>query len=157
MLQGEEARLKLAGQAALDSGYNVAINGSLYLNALLGYLPFLDDMNGIVLADVIVHSEGQTPFTSSPSLAGNAQLRDGDLAIESLKLTLEAVDGDLTLVGDVITIDDESHEITLKVSDEELAVRAEQWVAPPFKATSGTLWKYIRLVEDASNGCVTDG
>ena len=67
--------------------------------------------------------------------------------------------GPIALVhdGDVITIDDESHEITLKVSDEELAVRAEQWVAPPFKATSGTLWKYIRLVEDASNGCVTDG
>ena len=67
--------------------------------------------------------------------------------------------GPIALVhdGDVITIDDESHEITLKVSDEELAVRAKQWVAPPFKATSGTLWKYIRLVEDASNGCVTDG
>ena len=44
---------------------------------------------------------------------------------------------------------------SLKVSDEELAVRAEQWVAPPFKATSGTLWKYIRLVEDASNGCAS--
>ena len=65
----------------------------------------------------------------------------------------------LTLVrdGDVITIDDESHEITLEISDNELSARAEQWEAPPFKATSGTLWKYIRLVEDASNGCVTDG
>ena len=67
--------------------------------------------------------------------------------------------GPIALVrdGDVITIDDESHEITLEISDSELSARAEQWEAPPFKATSGTLWKYIRLVEDASNGCVTDG
>lgn len=67
--------------------------------------------------------------------------------------------GPIALVrdGDVITIDDESHEMNVEVADNELAARAEQWVAPPFKATSGTLWKYIRLVEDASNGCVTDG
>ena len=67
--------------------------------------------------------------------------------------------GPIALVrdGDVITIDDESHEITLEISNSELSARAEQWVAPPFKATSGTLGKYIRLVEDASNGCVTDG
>jgi len=59
--------------------------------------------------------------------------------------------------GDVITIDDESHEMTVDVAESELADRAAQWTAPPFKATSGTLWKYIKLVEDASNGCVTDG
>jgi dihydroxy-acid dehydratase len=27
---------------------------------------------------------------------------------------------------------------------------------PPYKATRGTLYKYIRLVKDASEGCVTD-
>ncbi|MEM8924272.1 MAG: dihydroxy-acid dehydratase [Actinomycetota bacterium] len=67
--------------------------------------------------------------------------------------------GPIALVrnGDVITIDDENHEITVDVSDEEMATRAEGWTAPPFKATSGTLWKYIKVVENASNGCVTDG
>ena len=66
--------------------------------------------------------------------------------------------GPIALVrdGDVITIDDESHEMTVEVDDAEIAARADAWTAPPFKATSGTLWKYIRLVEDASNGCVTD-
>jgi dihydroxy-acid dehydratase len=29
-------------------------------------------------------------------------------------------------------------------------------VAPPFKATRGTLAKYIRCVKSASEGCVTD-
>ncbi|MEO1061860.1 MAG: dihydroxy-acid dehydratase [Actinomycetota bacterium] len=59
--------------------------------------------------------------------------------------------------GDVITIDDDEHDISVALSDDELAARRAEWEAPPFKATSGTLWKYIKLVEDASNGCVTDG
>jgi dihydroxy-acid dehydratase len=58
--------------------------------------------------------------------------------------------------GDVITIDDETHEISVDLSDDELAERAKDWTAPPFKATKGTLWKYIQLVRDASEGCVTD-
>ena len=63
----------------------------------------------------------------------------------------------LVRAGDVITIDDEAHEMTVEIDDAELTTRADAWTAPPFKATSGTLWKYIRLVENASNGCVTDG
>jgi len=67
--------------------------------------------------------------------------------------------GPIALVrdGDVITIDDETHEITVDVNDDVMAARRSGWTAPPFKATSGTLWKYIKLVQDASNGCVTDG
>jgi hypothetical protein len=30
------------------------------------------------------------------------------------------------------------------------------WKAPPLKATSGTLYKYIKNVTSASEGCVTD-
>ncbi len=59
--------------------------------------------------------------------------------------------------GDVITIDDETHQITVALSDADLAARRAAWVAPAYKATNGTLWKYIKNVEDASNGCVTDG
>jgi len=67
--------------------------------------------------------------------------------------------GPISLVedGDTITIDDESHEMTIEVDAEEMAKRHEAWEMPEYKATSGTLWKYIKLVEDASNGCVTDG
>ena len=67
--------------------------------------------------------------------------------------------GPIALVedGDLITIDDTSHEISVDVSDDDLASRREAWTAPPFKATSGTLWKYIQLVADASHGCITDG
>ncbi|MFT7648395.1 MAG: dihydroxy-acid dehydratase [Candidatus Poriferisodalaceae bacterium] len=67
--------------------------------------------------------------------------------------------GPIALVedGDTITIDDESHQMSVDVDADEMAKRREAWVMPPYKATSGALWKYIKLVEDASNGCVTDG
>lgn len=59
--------------------------------------------------------------------------------------------------GDYITIDDEKHSIDIEISADELANRTKGWVAPDYKAKAGTLWKYIKLVEDASHGCVTDG
>ena len=66
--------------------------------------------------------------------------------------------GPIALVrdGDMVTIDDETHEITVDVADDELAARRAAWTAPPFKATRGTLWKYIKNVSNASDGCVTD-
>jgi len=72
----------------------------------------------------------------------------------------EAQDGGpIALVkdGDKITIDDETHVISVNLSDEELAKRKAAWKQPPYKATRGTLWKYIKTVQDASHGCVTDG
>lgn len=58
--------------------------------------------------------------------------------------------------GDVITIDADSKKITVDLTDAELAKRRAAWVAPPLKATRGTLFKYIKNVSSASKGCVTD-
>jgi dihydroxy-acid dehydratase len=58
--------------------------------------------------------------------------------------------------GDVITIDAESLSLDVDLSDEELQKRRAEWVMPPYKATRGTLYKYIKNVKDASQGCVTD-
>ncbi len=66
--------------------------------------------------------------------------------------------GPIALVknGDRITVDAEQNRITVDVSDDELAKRSVEWVAPPYKATRGTLYKYIKNVKSASEGCVTD-
>ena len=66
--------------------------------------------------------------------------------------------GPIALVrdGDMITIDAETRSLSVAVSDAEMAQRRGQWTVPPYKATRGTLSKYIRLVKDASEGCVTD-
>ena len=58
--------------------------------------------------------------------------------------------------GDLVTIDAESNRLDVDVSKEELAKRASGWSAPPLKATRGTLYKYIKNVKTASEGCVTD-
>ena len=42
------------------------------------------------------------------------------------------------------------------IDDAEWAVRKSKWVAPPLEATRGTLYKYIKCVGTASQGCITD-
>ncbi len=74
-------------------------------------------------------------------------------------ITPEAqVGGVIALVkdGDVIRIDAETNSIVVKISDEELAARKEKWQPQPLKKTSGSLFKYAKLVSTASEGCVTD-
>jgi dihydroxy-acid dehydratase len=58
--------------------------------------------------------------------------------------------------GDRITIDAENNSLTVDLSEAEFTARREAWRKPPYKATRGTLAKYIRLVKSASEGCVTD-
>jgi len=66
--------------------------------------------------------------------------------------------GPLALVrdGDQITIDAQERTLSVALSSSELAARRAAWKAPPLKATRGTLFKYIRSVKTASEGCVTD-
>lgn len=58
--------------------------------------------------------------------------------------------------GDIISVDAVKNTIELRVSEEELARRRQTWKAPPIKVTQGTLLKYVKMVEDASRGCITD-
>lgn len=68
------------------------------------------------------------------------------------------VGGPIGLVkdGDVITIDVESREMNVDLSDAELAERKKNFVPPPPKYTRGTLARYILTVKSASEGAVTD-
>ncbi|MCB8966414.1 MAG: dihydroxy-acid dehydratase [Ardenticatenaceae bacterium] len=58
--------------------------------------------------------------------------------------------------GDQITIDAQKRTLDVALSDAELAQRRAAWTMPPYKATRGTLYKYIKNVQSASEGCVTD-
>jgi dihydroxy-acid dehydratase len=66
--------------------------------------------------------------------------------------------GPIALVrdGDVVSIDAVKNTIDVRVSDAELQKRRGEWKAPALKATRGTLYKYIKNVKNASEGCVTD-
>jgi dihydroxy-acid dehydratase len=74
-------------------------------------------------------------------------------------ITPEAQEGGpIALVrdGDIIAIDAEKRSIDLEVDEPEMAKRRATWTAPKLKATRGTLYKYIKNVKSASEGCVTD-
>ena len=74
-------------------------------------------------------------------------------------ITPEAQEGGpvaLVRDGDRIRIDARENKIELEVPESELAARRKAWQAPPLKATRGTLYKYIKSVKSASEGCVTD-
>jgi dihydroxy-acid dehydratase len=58
--------------------------------------------------------------------------------------------------GDIIRISAEDNSINVLISDEEIAERKAQWVAPALKHTKGILYKYAKMVASASKGCVTD-
>jgi dihydroxy-acid dehydratase len=66
--------------------------------------------------------------------------------------------GPIALVknGDVIRIDAEKNTLDVELSADELARRKAAWKMPAYKSTRGTLYKYIKSVQDASHGCVTD-
>ena len=69
-----------------------------------------------------------------------------------------AVGGPIALVrdGDIITISAETNEISMDVSDGEIALRMKDWRRPRTTVTRGVLAKYAHLVGDASHGAVTD-
>lgn len=70
----------------------------------------------------------------------------------------EAQDGGpiaLLETDDTVIIDQDTRELTMKVSDEELAKRREKLVLPPLKSR-GVLGKYAHIVSSASKGAVTD-
>ncbi len=58
--------------------------------------------------------------------------------------------------GDTIRIDAKKSVLDLEVDPAELEKRRAAFTPPPLKATRGTLYKYIKNVKSASEGCVTD-
>lgn len=67
------------------------------------------------------------------------------------------VGGPIALIkdGDLITVDSEQKLISVALSEEELAVRRQNWTPPPLPKR-GALAKYARLVSCSSKGAVTD-
>ena len=69
-----------------------------------------------------------------------------------------ALGGGLAFVrdGETISIDAVNNRLDLQVDEEELARRRAAWRRPEPNYTSGVLYKYMKSVSTASEGCVTD-
>ncbi|HKJ43928.1 MAG TPA: dihydroxy-acid dehydratase [Sunxiuqinia sp.] len=73
-------------------------------------------------------------------------------------VTPEACEGGLIGLlknGDIITIDAVNNQLTVDLSDEEIAERRKHWKKPEGKEATGSLKKFAQLVSTASEGCVT--
>lgn len=68
-----------------------------------------------------------------------------------------AVGGPIALLqdGDMITIDAQTGEISVDLSEAELNQRKNQWTPRQNDYRSGALWKYAQLVQSAEKGAVT--
>ena len=74
-------------------------------------------------------------------------------------ITPEAqVGGNIALIqnGDIVTIDAVDNTLDVEVSEADLAERKAAWSAPAPRFTKGVLYKYMKTVSSASEGCVTD-
>ena len=69
-----------------------------------------------------------------------------------------AVGGPIAVVedGDTITISAETNELSMNVTEKEVAERLRRWKPPKRTVTRGVLAKYAHLVGDASHGALTD-
>jgi dihydroxy-acid dehydratase len=68
------------------------------------------------------------------------------------------VGGPIAIVqdGDIITIDASKNELSIALSDDEIAQRLQNWQAPEAKYKRGVIAKYASLVKSATEGAVTD-
>ena len=68
-----------------------------------------------------------------------------------------AVGGPIGLLkdGDTITIDAETGEINVDLSDEELAKRKAEWTPRQTDFNAGAIWKYAQTVGSAEKGAIT--
>ncbi|CAA7385739.1 dihydroxy-acid dehydratase [Chryseobacterium fistulae] len=74
-------------------------------------------------------------------------------------ITPEAYEGGLIAFvkdDDLIEIDAVNNTIQLKVAQEEIDRRKENWIKPELKVKKGLLYKYAVSVSSAAEGCVTD-
>ena len=74
-------------------------------------------------------------------------------------VTPEAIEGGpiaIVQTGDRISIDAETNEVKIDLSDEEIAARLAKWQKPAARYTRGVLAKFAASVASASEGAVTD-
>ena len=61
----------------------------------------------------------------------------------------------LLLDGDIVVLNVDGRDLSVRLSDEEIARRRGEWSPPPPNYDSGVMAKYAKLVSSASIGAVT--
>ncbi|MFC0271703.1 dihydroxy-acid dehydratase [Metabacillus herbersteinensis] len=112
-------------------------------------MPEMLSISGIIIGKGL--GESVALLTDGRFSGGTHGLVVGHIAPEA------QVGGPIAFVhnGDQVTVDSDSRELTLHVTEEELTQRKQNWT-PPQLVSRGVLAKYARTVSSASKGAVTD-
>ena len=86
--------------------------------------------------------EGTSVMLDTDETTGESTLTIGDSEDPDLEVTVDGLE--------------DGSDIDVSLDDQQLAERRSKWTPPPYKARRGTLYKYIKTVKSASDGCVTD-
>ena len=162
-ITGKEG-LRFEGRARVYSGEEAALAGILNGEVVAGDVIVIKDegpkggpgMREMLSPTSAVMGKG---LGKSVALITDGRFSGGSHGFVVGHITPEAFEGGvigLVQTGDNILIDAVTREISVSVSDEELATRRAAWVRPAPKYTRGVLAKYARLVSSASTGAVTD-
>ena len=115
-------------------------------------------INPLVLFHTTINDLVPLPYTLYDPMNGYNTSLLMSTNVSYLMHAIPQVGGPIGLLkdGDKIVIDARNKKMTVDLTPAQLEQRRKEWVAPPLKATRGTLYKYIKNVASASLGCVTD-
>ena len=111
---GVNSSLKLKGSMGVMPGYNVGVQGNVYLSALLPFLPAVDNLQGTLSTAVTIKGA-----LSKPEISGSVALSRGEIGIISPELTIREVQGNFEMQKDAIVVKD----LRGLINDGELEVR----------------------------------
>ena len=100
-LSGSTSALNIAGTLGFVNGFDLAVNGDLYLSALLPLLPSIDNLQGLVKTKLTAKGP-----INQPSFAGIAELSKGEFGLQSPDLEAHNVSGIFNLEGDRVRLQD---------------------------------------------------
>ncbi|MFO0415934.1 MAG: translocation/assembly module TamB domain-containing protein, partial [Pseudomonadota bacterium] len=138
-----DSSLKLDGQVGVEAGFDMSARGRLELSSLLPLLPAVDDLQGMLNADIIVKGA-----LREPTVTGSAQLSKGQFGVSAPDVGGDSITGDFTLAGKAIQI----KSLTGKINNGTFSASGTLLPFDPTRSTLQTTLKQVTIepIEDAT-------
>lgn len=100
-INGVNSSLKLKGNAGIARGYNVAIEGDVYLSAFLPFLPAIDNLQGALSTKLQIKGA-----LSEPQLTGTLALSKGEIGVVEPDVTIKEAKGSFEILKSSVLVKD---------------------------------------------------
>ena len=96
---GDETSLQLKGTVSAES-INIESNGTIQSRAFLGLIPNIDDLRGLITAQLYISGS-----VDNPQLSGQLKLDSGLMDIEAAGISVQDVNGNISITNDKLSFD----------------------------------------------------